>query len=338
MATSLLLTLAASLLLPALPGAGGAAHAAVLVSNLDQPVVGGGGGWRVWNERLMAQGFRTGGHVNGYNLSKIIIDIQDSPDDWSKVTVSLHRGDWGANNHVVTLVNSNGTDQFLLPSDTSVVLTRNTDYYLRIKHDSSNNNDFWLHATHDTDEDEDSADGWSIQNRALASPDGGINFGEAEGEMVPIQVEGTEVPLETDPKIKLIELSPKGFQQEFSRFIYSTYTQTFASTVPRVTLTSTPNQDSTRIDYLDGNDVVLPDADTGTDGHQVDLDFGQNTIHVRGTAQSGNTATYVLILTRETPSTRSPRTTPTTPTRRSARAAAPSARTRIRSRRPGTAC
>ena len=78
------------------------------------------------------------------------------------------------------------------------------------------------------------------------------------------------------------------------------YTASVANSVSRITLTETPVDANAWVDYLDGDGTALTDLDTGTTGHQVDLDPGDNVIQVKVTAEDGvATRTYTVTVTRE---------------------------------------
>ena len=78
------------------------------------------------------------------------------------------------------------------------------------------------------------------------------------------------------------------------------YTASVANSVSRITLTETPVDANAWVDYLDGDGTALTDLDTGTTGHQVDLDLGDNVIQVKVTAEDGvATRTYTVTVTRE---------------------------------------
>ena len=78
------------------------------------------------------------------------------------------------------------------------------------------------------------------------------------------------------------------------------YTAEVANSVSRITLTETPDDANAWVDYLDGDGTALTDLDTGTTGHQVDLDLGDNVIQVKVTAEDGvATQTYTVTVTRE---------------------------------------
>ena len=89
------------------------------------------------------------------------------------------------------------------------------------------------------------------------------------------------------------ELSPK--------FVYRTedYVASVGHGVSRLTVTPTKNEARATVEYLGASDTALADADTGKDGHQVDLETGANTIKVKVTAADRKTTkTYGVTVTR----------------------------------------
>ena len=73
-----------------------------------------------------------------------------------------------------------------------------------------------------------------------------------------------------------------------------------ANSVSRITLTETPSDANAWVDYLDGDGTALTDLDTGKNGHQADLDPGDNVIQMKVTAEDGvATRTYEVTVTSE---------------------------------------
>ena len=82
----------------------------------------------------------------------------------------------------------------------------------------------------------------------------------------------------------------------------TSYTASVPARVARITIEATKGDDGARVDYLDGAESALTDADTVADHFQVDLGAGANTIKVKVTAEDTvNTTTYTLVVTRATP-------------------------------------
>ena len=80
----------------------------------------------------------------------------------------------------------------------------------------------------------------------------------------------------------------------------TSYTATVAHAASFVTITHTKSNSNASVAYFDSSDQTLADADTASDGHQVDLDVGSNTIQIRVTAPDGTTVrTYTLVIARD---------------------------------------
>ena len=79
----------------------------------------------------------------------------------------------------------------------------------------------------------------------------------------------------------------------------TTYTASVANGVTRATVTPTVNDSGASVEYLDGSDAALTDADDTKDGFQVDLGVGDNVIKVKVTAEDDSTtSTYQVTVTR----------------------------------------
>ena len=108
----------------------------------------------------------------------------------------------------------------------------------------------------------------------------------------------TRAAASTDATLSALSLSDVTLDPTF---VYSTetYTASVANSISRVTVTGTPNQTAATVAYLAGDDTAITDADINTDGHQVDLDEGANTIRVKVTAtDTTTTKTYTVTVTR----------------------------------------
>ncbi len=81
------------------------------------------------------------------------------------------------------------------------------------------------------------------------------------------------------------------------------YAVSVESSVSTTTVTATAaDPRNATVEFLDANDMTLDDAETGTNGHQVNLVVGDNTFKVKVTADDGVvTRTYTLVVTREAP-------------------------------------
>ena len=152
------------------------------------------------------------------------------------------------------------------------------------------------------DTEDSPAPGWSIGDR--------YDFFHSSGEWrtsryqrpLRIAVRGMEVSgsPSSDATLSALELSDGTLSPVFSPAIEN-YAASVEDTVSRITVTATPNHvaslldfageafDGPTVEYFDGNDRLLADADETTPGHQVDLADEGNTIKVKVTAADGNT-------------------------------------------------
>ena len=88
------------------------------------------------------------------------------------------------------------------------------------------------------------------------------------------------------------------------------YTAAVASGVARITVKETKGDGGARVDYLDGADSALTDADGSATGFQVDLGVGANTIKAKVAASDGETTrTYTVVVTRAAGDTTAPTAT-----------------------------
>ena len=79
----------------------------------------------------------------------------------------------------------------------------------------------------------------------------------------------------------------------------SSYTMSVPNSDDEATVTATANHTGATVEYLDGSDTALADANTGTAGHQVALDVGDTAFKVKVTAEDGSTTqTYTVTVTR----------------------------------------
>ena len=81
----------------------------------------------------------------------------------------------------------------------------------------------------------------------------------------------------------------------------TTYHATVANSVTQGTITATTSETTATVEYLDGSDATLTDADTMTAGLQVNLSVGSNIVKVKVTApDTTTTETYTVNIVRLT--------------------------------------
>ena len=79
----------------------------------------------------------------------------------------------------------------------------------------------------------------------------------------------------------------------------TTYSAVVANAVSQVTITQTTSETTATVEYLDGSDATLTDADTMTAGLQVNLSVGSNIVKVKVTApDTTTTQTYTIDVVR----------------------------------------
>ena len=104
--------------------------------------------------------------------------------------------------------------------------------------------------------------------------------------------------LSDDASLSSLSLSPGWMQPAFAGSV-TTYTASVGYTVERVTVAAAKSHSNATVEFLDGDDGVLADADTATEGQQVDLSVGDTVIKVKVTAQDTTTVeTYTVTVTR----------------------------------------
>ena len=78
----------------------------------------------------------------------------------------------------------------------------------------------------------------------------------------------------------------------------TSYSSSVAYAVNQITIAVTKIDNNASVVYLDGTDTALDDAATGTNGFQIDLAQGVNTIKVEVTDANASIRTYTLTVTR----------------------------------------
>ena len=82
----------------------------------------------------------------------------------------------------------------------------------------------------------------------------------------------------------------------------TSYAASVANDVEQVTIEATANDSNAGVEYLDGSDAALTDADDTKAGFQVDLGVGENVVKAKVTAEDdATTETYQVTVTRAAP-------------------------------------
>ena len=107
------------------------------------------------------------------------------------------------------------------------------------------------------------------------------------------------LPPSADATLSGLTLSAGTLRPEFDSD-ETEYRAAVANGVAQVTVTPTANDAGATVTYLDGSDAALADADSGADGHQVDVAVGLTTFKVKVTAvDTTATKTYTVVIERD---------------------------------------
>ncbi len=113
-----------------------------------------------------------------------------------------------------------------------------------------------------------------------------------------VDLEVVEAAVSTDAALSDLSLSDGTLAPAFASDT-NTYTVGVANSVETITLTPAASHSWASVEYLDASDLPITDADGMTDGQQVALVVGANTIKVKVTAEDdATTQTYTLTVTR----------------------------------------
>ena len=153
-----------------------------------------------------------------------------------------------------------------------------------------------------------SAAGEANANRYTVSPlDNGTAYTfqmravNAEGESDESDEASATPMVNADATLSNLSLSDGTLTPAFASGTTS-YTASVGNAVSQITVTPTKSDTDASVEYLDGSDATITDADGMTTGQQVDLDVGANTIKVKVTAGNAmTTETYTVTVTRATP-------------------------------------
>ena len=300
---ALLLVLAASLAVP-LSGAGGAAHADVLVSNIGHADIDG----RLFSGVDAAQSFTTGTNATGYTLTSIELRLNTTSVAGATPTVKLFSGS-AIETEVATLMgpamlDASATKNYAFTPSTTVNLLTSTTYWVFGEGGGAG----WT-VTNDISEDATSATDWEIgdvSESRVASFTGA--FDKTTGTALQIRVNGTPgsttVTTSSDATLSALALedafddSAITISPVFASGTTS-YTASVGNGVDKITIKPTVNEDSATVEYLDSSDTEIADADAVKAGQQVSLSVGATTIKVKVTAEDTTTTNpYTVVVTR----------------------------------------
>ena len=286
----------------ALPATTQAQDAGVLVSNIEQTDRLGGS--RVSDIFLAAQSFSvpSGGDYTLTSI-EIVINTDISSTNIGSMIVSIWSAD--ASGHPAsslhTLTNpasitENVAASFTAPAGST--LAAGNTYVVMVDYDVDGT-PYWSSTDSDS-EDATSVTDWTISDTGLWRQRVATSWSDRNYALF-LRVNGTAVGGGTpssDAMLSALTVTAGGTDLVTFASDTETYTAMVANDVAEVTVTATKNDSGASIEYLDGDDAALDDADTGVDGHQVTLAEGDNVIKVKVTAADSSTKTYTVTVTR----------------------------------------
>ena len=290
LAAAALLALCGALALPA------TAQADVLVSNIEQSV-------NTFNQLDALSDdqslrFTTGGTTSdSYNIDSVEIRIDDFRVATGTVSVYSDNSEVPGTSlftfdNPTAGITARAINTFTAPANTT--LTGGTSYHIVVSATSApdaNTPRFELVRTFSDGEDAEGEDDWAIDNF-------GYSGSTRSAATMMLRVNGSAVSggtLSTDATLSALSLGAGVTVSQSG----NAYTASVANSVDKVTVTPATNHTGANFVYLTASDNMLPDAVTGTAGHQVALDVGDTVFKVKVTAEDGTTTqTYTVTVTR----------------------------------------
>ena len=282
-----------------------AQEADVLVSNIDQPVASGSVEISSFD---IVQGFMTGASPSG-NFALTSVNLKFAGGGTSPVVtvVTDNSGQPGSLHATLVPLASvvAGDNMFTAPPGTT--LDAGTPYFLAI---SGGTGLPGLAYTSSADEVSDTdADDWTIANFSRYRSIGATgDYDRQSGAVLLIRVNGTVAgdtppPPSTDATLSALAVNDGSTDLTLDPAFApgtTSYTAAVGNAVDEVTVTATTTDTSATIEFLDGDDATLDDADdVPANGHQVALAVGDTVFKVQVTAEDGTTTqTYTVTVTR----------------------------------------
>ena len=252
--------------------------------------------------------FQTGSNERGYNLTSVKAILANATDsDGVRVRIFNARSNGNPYYSLYTLTNptiSDGTLTFTAPA--SATLQNGTSYFAMFDSTGSGvGNDYEIRGT-ESESLNSQADGWSLNTDRHVAKTPESLFWRTHDEVPLVEISGDALARANDANLSALSIDDgdSRFRTSYSPHFdpsMTSYTSTAATLIDQITINATPaNADGAEVAYLDGDGQLLTDADADTEGFQVDLEVGANTIGVRVTAENGTTTrTYTMVVTRE---------------------------------------
>ena len=250
--------------------------------------------------------FQTGTNERGYNLTSVKAVLANAAaSDGVRVRIFGARSIGTPYISFYTLSNpviADGTMTFTAPE--SATLRKDAGYFVVFDSTAPDaGNDYEIRGT-ESESLNTQAAGWSL-NADRHSRNGTSKSWTTASAVPLIEINGDVVVQATDANLTALRMRDRnGKLVTYSPFFDSSitsYAKSVRAPIDRITIQGTASNDGgATVAYLDEDDQLLTDADAVTDGFQVDLEVGANTIGVRVTAEDGSTTrTYTMVVTRE---------------------------------------
>ena len=287
-----------------------------LVSNLDEPT--SQGRFVGTTDRfILAQGFETGDHEAGYTLKavKIIVSqIQSAAGMRVRIFNSTAGGLPNESIHSLSRApNAIGVRTFEAPSNAT--LEASTRYFVVVDSNAPNPRKSYKIYVTSSDVLNSLAPGWSMdQDRHVHTAD---SDWYTDRRVLLLEIAGEAFVPSSDATLDDLALTwdDGGTATDITLnplFDAATtaYTAAVANGVDRITIAGAKSDSGARVDYFDGADSALTDADANATGFQVNLGVGANTIKAKVAASDGETTqTYTVVVTRAAGDTIAPTAT-----------------------------
>ncbi len=288
----------------ALPATAEAQTATTLVSNTGQSADDA-----ERHSRKIAQVFTTGSNEDGYTLTGVDIVSASSSSFTAMVCETV-----APNSYPTSPCEdldppgsfAAGTMTFTPMTGSTFSLVKDTIYAVVVEaaedHAMYGRVQGWSTTSSDS-EDMGFDDEWSIRNSYYRNYGPGATDWSNDGKDVSllIAIKGTAVggTLSSDATLSGLTVTAGGTDLVTFASGTTDYAASVANAVAEVTVTAMTTDSGATIEYLDGEDATLTDADTGVTDLQVALAVGETVIKVKVTAEDGNaTQTYMVTVDR----------------------------------------
>ena len=253
-------------------------------------------------ERRTAQRFTAGPNTAGYVLQSVTLQLSGEDNDAQGVQVAIHENNSSGDPGAQLAVLDNPADPFgvtrTFSAPSPLSLVAGSPYWVVVSNTATTNSAFYVSITESSDQT--TTQGFSIRDTRHQGTPG--SWSEATDYAVRMEVRGTVAIPSADATLSDLVVNDGNTNLTLTPAFASdkyTYRASVTNDVAEVTVTAMTTDSGATIEYLDGDDATLTDADTSDPGHQVALAVGNYVIQVKVTAADGNTtATYMVTVNR----------------------------------------